>query len=333
MTTPISTIAKRFFGSNPIGIAYTGVEALEYQVGLASEYPVPERLDGSGIESLRKRLFNDMGTTNPPTKRIRHHDGDKKEASGGAFNDYKQINAEQIGKLYVQRIRLPPLVSGIAQRNARKHDIFLKGVKIDFQAFGLHAYSAANPSPATPSPQENGFMGPCVLNWALIQLDCSREPSTNNNFDEPLAVDLATEWWSSFENSDNESRPFVQFPPAAAVPTDFWSDYLLSGRINPHHPVGFKILARESTHLQQIMQNGAGGPGQKTWGRIQKYFKIPQFVYLHDNAEKEWNHPLYMVHWISPLSPSYLSNFPAVGTARHFDTVVRTTTFFNNIDD
>jgi hypothetical protein len=151
--------------------------------------------------------------------------------------------------------------------------------------------------------------------------------------DTPFAAEIGSEFFSSYESSTNESRNFLVCPPAAVVPTDFWTDYLLSGRINPHHPMGFKILARESTSVQQVYQNGAGGPGQKTWGRIQKYFKIPQYVYLHNNEEKEWNHPLYMVHWISPICPSYLSNYPAVGTAKMFDTVCRTTVFFNNIDD
>jgi len=329
-TPPIGTIFKRFVGSNPIGLAYTGIAALELQIGLASENPVPETFTGADIENLRKRLFHDEMSTNPPTKRIRHHDGDTKEAPGGAVNDYKQINGEQVMKLYAQRIRLPALATGLSTRNQRKHDIFLKGIKIDFQVFGLHA-NATNPT--VPAPSEYGYMGPVVVNWALIQLDCARDIVGDNNEDATMVTELKPEFWSSYESTLNESRDFTGVGPFSANASLGWQDYMLSGRINPHHPMGFKILAREKFHLQQVLQNGAGGPGQKNWGRVQKYYKIPQYVYLQDNNEQNWNHPLYMVHWITPLCPSYLFNYPTAGTAKMFDSVVRTTMFFNNIDD
>jgi len=183
-------------------------------------------------------------------------------------------------------------------------------------------------------------MGPCVINYALIQMNCPQplDPDPTDEFaDDAIWLNFWEDWWSSHEN-DNQSRNFLQLgdvePNGAKAK---WQDYWIHGQINPRHPKGFKILARERTVCQQILQNGAGGPGQKNWGRVSKYYRIPQQVYLHNNDEAAWLYPIYSVFWISPLNPEMLLNYPktetaALGKVRQFDFKQRVHCYFKEIE-
>jgi len=331
-TPPVSTIFKRFVGSNPIGLAYTGIAALELQIGLASENPVPTPFSGTDIENLRKRLFDeDDPMTGPPTKRIKHHARQPKNKPGEAATATWDHKDEWCGYLRAMRLRLPPIEGGVAARSQRENDIFLKGYKIDFQVHGTHS----NPNnPTIPTPNPDGYMGPMVLNWALIQMACSQPLGANaleiEQNERALALDLVAEWWSANEGNVNKSRSFTQLLGTEVAPKSKWQDYWLSGQINPKNKTPFRILDRQHRIFQQIVQNGAGGPGQKNQARVTQYYRIPQHIYLHNNEEAEWENPIYMVYWVSPLNPNYLNSWAAPGQtpARQFDTFARATAYY-----
>lgn len=267
-------------------------------------------------------------------KRIRHHEKQQKQTPGEA-STIRIENQSRVGKIYGCRLRLPGAEDDFNQRNLRERDIFLKGYKIDFQVFGKFV----DPASQASTPNVFGYMGPCVLNWALIQFNCDRdfeEPESSVNIpgrDQEIIDEIIGEFWSSHEGSENKSRSFTGLLEVDPAPQTKWQDYWLSGSINPHNSHGFKVLAREKTYVEQIVQNGTSNPSQKTHGRICKYFKIPQHIYLHNNEENLWQFPIYMIWWISPLNPIFLANYPTSGEeeAKQFNIESRQTCYYREI--
>jgi len=319
-TTPyvIGRTIGRLGRTNPVGLASLGISSLVAANALLEEYPLPE-----GDTGLRKRKSNMGG---PPTKRIKHHSRQPRLTPGESNHHYYQQDDCHVGKLYMNRLRLPAVETFATSARQRERAIYLKGFKMDAEWFGKHAeYSPA------PTQHPRGFMGPCVVNFALIQFNCKQDMAPETD----PALALYGEWWSSHEGEGNASRPFLQLDPVDGDAVDKWQDYWLHGAINPHHEAGFKILARERTVVQQTLQNGAV-PGQKNWGRVSKYYKIAQPIYLHDNEEAEWMYPIYTIFWISPLNPEYLRNYPSTGDpetqpARHFFFKNRVITYFKEV--
>lgn len=288
-----------------------------------------------GTHIIRKRL-RDRTMAGPPTKRIKHHARQPKLPGGEVSHRYYDQDDVRIGKLYWNRLRLPAQETFVGSKGRERH-IYIKGFKIDAEWFGKHANSV---DVTNPQEHPRGFMGPCVINYALIQMNCPQplDPDPTDEFaDDPIWLNFWEDWWSSHEN-DNQSRNFLQVSdvePSGAKAK--WQDYWIHGQINPRHPKGFKILARERTVCQQILQNGAGGPGQKNWGRVSKYYRIPQQVYLHNNEEAAWLYPIYSVFWISPLNPEMLLNYPktenaALGKVRQFDFKQRVHCYFKELE-
>lgn len=331
--TPAYVVGRtigRLGRTNPVGLAILGIGSVVAANELIHENPLPE--GDTGLRGTRpKRLFDgsDMATY-PNTKRIKHHARQPKQRSGEGFNQVKYRDTLRVGNLLATRLKLPDTEDTVMTdhpRNLRERDIYLKGYKIDAQWFGKPS-NTVDVTNQNPSPI--GFMGMCVVNMALLQFHCPVKDTETE-----VATALLGEWWASHEGTQNKSRAFTGLQGNEATYTDArnkWQDYWLSGRINPHHSKGFRVLARERCMLQQILQNGTGGPGQKNQGRIAKYFRIPQHIYLHNNDEANWEHPIYMVTWISPLNYNYLRNYPTSGVADQFEEYTRITCYYKDIE-
>jgi len=349
------TVGKRFVGSNPIGLGYLGLASFETQLGLTEEFPLPtgtiEKVTpnlrgGETEDTTKKRLFDepeDM-TSRAPAKRIRHHDRDPKNPVGEGFYWRYQLPNLFCGQLNATRLRLPPKEGGLTSKNERKTDFYLKGYKIDFQVHGQFAsQNTSNQSSSLPAVRGN--MGMCVLNFAIIQFQCptpwSADPVTQATLDRQLANVVRSQFFSAREGNINNSREFIELngnepttPPAIGA-RNKWNHYWLNGAINPNNSAfgSFKVLARERRFVQQIVQGG-GGRTQKNSATIRKYFRIPQYINLHDNEDQNWRHPLYVIYWVTPLCAGYLLNWPdqAGQTASQFDVDAQFDGYFKDIE-
>jgi len=251
------------------------------------------------------------------TKRIRHHDREARINSHSVYE--RSVNrVSRCGFLYHSRIRLPPKQLSTDMdteqgRAYRENDIYLKGIKIFREWHGKDTTIALALNPAN-----NGYMGPQLINWCLIQFDCTKGIDGESD-DQQIHDALVSQWWSSRSGTDNRSTPFTELDPVepnTATAIGKWQTYWTTGAINPHHQAQFKILAREQRICNQVnRQQDSGDAAQRNVARIHKYFKIPTPIYLHNGDEAAWGSPIYEVWWISPLNSNYLKNYTTAAVA------------------
>jgi len=284
----------------------------------------------------RKRKSNMPNRAN--TKRIRHHDREARINSHSVFE--KKVNrVSRCGYLYHERIRLPPKQLSTDMdteqgRSYRENDIYLKGIKILREWHGKDSTNSIN-----LNPSNNGYVGPQLINWCLIQFDCTKSINAEDA-DSNIHAALVSQWWSSKSGTDNRSTPFTELDPVEPDSTTAigkWQTYWTTGAINPHHQAQFKILAREQRICNQVFRGGdSGDASQKNVARIHKYFKIPTPIYLHNGDEEAWGSPIYEVWWISPINSNYLKNYTTAQIAnptepQQFNEVGHTQVYFKDL--
>jgi len=223
------------------------------------------------------------------------------------------------GKLYSRRITLPPQkAGGDDDINRRSTSIYLKGIKIHRHFEGLDVFAS----------EGRGDMGPAVMNWALIQFKCAKDPAD----DTALIEALKLKFFTQANDPDVWYHPYEDWPDNAAVtnPFDIYDMKHIHGTINQH--TDFNILARKRLPIAQWFNLTTGKENRKTIARVRHYFKVPQRIYLEGSDNATWNHPIYEIWWGTPINPVYVQrNYPATGTAEHYNSRSMNTVYFKEL--
>jgi len=324
MVTPL-TAAVGFFEELTEGEIVAG----QYGEQSVQQFVAEEFQQGSPSRGIKRDYAGNVITPSPSkkrkgimpnranTKRIRHHDREK-VLSGHSVYEKKVVRDSRVGYLYHERVRLPPKQLSTDMdtgqgRATRENDIYLKGIKVLREWHGKDCTIVGN-----LQTTNNGYMGPVLINWCLIQFDCTKGIDGESD-DQNIHDALVAQWWSSKSGTDNRSTPFTELLPVEPSTGDSigkWQTYWTTGAINPHHQAQFKILAREQRMVSQVFKNGDHGTmSQHSVARIHKYFKIPTPIYLHNGDEQAWGSPIYEVWWLSPLNSNMLKNYTTAAVA------------------
>jgi len=285
-----------------------------------------KRPSGNYQGAPRKRPRNDPG---PNMSRVRQHGGMEVETdkphSKTAVEKYAPTvrgilgQNQRYGVLYLNRIELPPQFDDTNdQINRRTTSIFLRGIKIHRHFEGLDVFAS----------EGRGDMGPAVVNWALIQYKCAKDPTD----DAGTLAELRTRFFTQANSETQWYHPFQDWLPNANVtnPFDIYDINHIHGTMNQH--TDYNILARKRMRISQYFNTTSQSDARKSVARVRAYFKVPQRIYLEGSDNGTWNHPIYEVYWITPInSVNILRNYPSTGTAAHFNTRSQNTVYYREL--
>ncbi|UOF80605.1 putative capsid protein [Naiadivirus wakense] len=255
---------------------------------------------------------------------IPHVMGDKSHGSNEMHteDDVKvQYNQLRCGELYYQRIVLPPLSADNDDQNARDCSIFLKGLKVHREWYA-NASNAANAI--------DGYVGPMIINWALIQWNC------------PIAVDqggdkkteLLSRFFTDYNDPTKFHAPFNEYPTSGPLLGTEFDMKHIDGNMSDKND--YRILARRRKMFRQFLYS-TGGIAQgttKTTARIKEYFKMPQRVYLEGGDEYNWSHPIWEIWWVTPQNPLIMAKGWTTTPGQvcnHYTSYNRHTTYYKEI--
>jgi len=313
---------NRFYRKrHPLGHTNPGGKRIKSTAGFT---PTKRPLGSTVTPSpKRSKMPVHRSSTIPHAMGDKAHGGNEMHTEDDKKIEYTNLRAI---KLYFHRIALPPASIDNLSINRRDNNILLKGVKIHRVFHGVQTAGTAG---------DFGYIGPMVVNWALIQWNC---PININN--EQAELDMMTELKSKFfaDATDNDKwwAPFDE-GLAGGPYLDAWYDLKhINGSMCDKN--NYRILARKRKMLSQFATITGNWANQAvrcpTTATIQHYFKMPQRIYLEGGDPATWSHPIYEIWWATPQNPNMAKlGWPTVagGNARHYNSYNRHCTYFKEI--
>jgi len=304
---------------HPLGPKYEGAKPVYNSYGLKTS--TPAKRPGTSLVSpspgQRQRTSGSMAAR---SRSINHHMSDKSHGTGQSYTaNAKKVKNSNLGygKLYWSRIVLPPAATSDANINRRDNNILLKGVKINRYFYGQSA---------TKVSSTQGYCGPAVINWALIQFNCRLEsgaPETTK-FDE-----VKTKFFADTNSNDLWYAPFDEWPSNTFLGTTFDLKMIDAPMSDKND---YRILTRKRMSIDQFTLNDTNPHPGKT-SRVHKYFRMPQRIYLEAGDLDTWEHPIYEVWWGCPINEKWVEiTYPTTGTATHYTTSSRNQVYFNELN-
>lgn len=278
------------------------------------QYPSPKRLKMS---------------TPTRSRSIDHHMSDASHGTS-ISNSNSTIGARldnlRVGKLYARRWQLPGQSNLPERINVRDGNIRVSGIKVHREFTGVHCDNTL-----TPTQSSTGYMGPMVLNWALIQFKCQ----VSETDDSVTATRLLAKFFTDDTANNLWYAPFVEYPDNG-TPATLKSGYDVKhiwGNMCKHND--YRILARKRCKFHQIQDNGVrGSHNNQTKCTIHQFYRMPQNIYLEDPQNLlTWEHPIFEIWWATPQNMHFLENYPSTGVPDHYETQWKNTTYFKKIND
>lgn len=250
---------------------------------------------------------------------------------------------ERCCKLYVSRLALPYIDPDIDMTHtANKGSLLIKGWKIHKEFHGMPSDSSNQPNPTARGSASH--MGPCIVNWALLQFKCPVLPAGEGETVDRPHDDLVAKFFTEEAIPGQYSAPFIELPdkminPDPSQPFDqsdgyaaAWNDKWIHGSLNNKN-VEWKVLCRKRLPIQQIKSMFNGDTNQKCRATIHQYFRMPQRVYLEQNNPNTWQHPIYEVWWYTPINLQGLRSWPTENSASadQFESFTRTTCYYKEL--
>lgn len=253
--------------------------------------------------------------------------GDQSHGWGERVTDSARAEDNQhCGKMYIYRLPLPDVVPGNAIANTTDKGSFkIKGWKIHREFHGKNSENATlNPTTGQDRPSTQ-HMGPCVVNWALVQWNCA---VSNAN----ALAELKQRFWVNHASDGDYYRAFLELPPVAPTNTTVQTydvDWL-SGSINTRS-TNYRVLCRKRFPIMQIKAAHSGDTWQRTRATVATYIKADQRVYLFENLKDNWDKPVFEVVWYTPINANVLLSWPTTANANQFNTISRHTTYYREL--
>lgn len=290
---------------------------------------------GITVSPIRRPARPHMPTmSHAASQTISHHMSDISHGTGMSNSNSSRGNFTgglRCGQLYASRVHLPPPSTTDQEVNARANHIKLKGIKIHREFHTKMSTSNFNVGGTIDyRPGEFGYMGPMVINWALIQFKCQKDPGAEGG-DVNIADALKPQFWNDDSGTTNWFAPYTEWEPNSNTvdPKDLFDTKNIYGSLCHHND--YRVLARKRMGFSQYLP--FNHMNAKTTAVVHRYFKMPQRIYLEGGDINTWEHPIYEIWWATPINRDFLLNWPdtAGQNAVQFVTFSKNTVYFRDI--